>query len=157
VSLSPETLLPESDWDKKHRQMRTGVLGEGRYVECRPNPFDQTVTHTQHRSVCLARPLQACNICPHAAHTLVFKSQPDNSYEVVACPRWNTRTSRSEGNSPDSYVPVEVGTCRQRPFDLCNSCPTIDQVQDIGADKHKTGWYGRWHRFVSVDPEDADG
>lgn len=154
--LNPDTLLEETDWERKHRQLRTGVLGEGHHVECRPDPIDRSITQAQNRTACLTRPYASCSICPHSVFTLVFKAQPDDPYDVVACPRWRDAAAKQEGESPSSYVPVEVATCRQRPFDFCTSCPTRDQVSDIGADKHRDGWYGRWKRFVSDEMEDED-
>lgn len=110
----------------------------------------------QSRVICLTRPYQACSVCPHSMFTLIFKSQPDDPYDVVACPRWSDTPMKQNGEAPTSYVPVEVATCRQRPFDFCTSCPSRDQVLDIGADKHLDGWYGRWKRFVSDDQEDDE-
>lgn len=154
MSLNPETLLEEGDWDKLERQRRTGVLGVGVFVTCHPSLEDRTVQQTQHRAVCLTKPYVACTICPHQSFTLLFRSQPQDPYELLSCPRWRDETARLGGNAPDSYVPVERALCRERPFSFCPSCPSSDVLRDIGADKVRPGWYGRWRRFTT---ENDDG
>jgi len=154
--INPDSLLPESDEEAKDRQGRTGVLGNGINVWCRPDPYDPTIGQAQHRSVCLTRPYPACPTCLHATFTLVFKSQPLDPYELLACPRWRDDTERMTGASPEAYVPVERALCYQKPFPFCPSCPSSEVLIDIGADKVSPGWYGRWRRFTRGDEEDDD-
>jgi hypothetical protein len=157
VNISPETLQEEGDWEKRERQSRTGVMGNGLSVWCQPYPWDPGVGQQVHRAICLARPHPGCATCPHQSFTLIFKNQPPDPYQLLACPRWREgEKGRLEGKTPDSYVPVERAICLQRPFQFCSSCPTPEQLVDIGADKVRPGWYGRWHRFTS-DEEDQDG
>jgi TPP-dependent indolepyruvate ferredoxin oxidoreductase alpha subunit len=151
--LSPETLLEESDWERLERQRDTGVLGSGLHVVCRPDPTDAEVQQVQHRAVCILRPYLACSICPHQSFTLVFRAQPKNPYELVSCPRWKAEQDRIGGAAPDSYIPVERALCSERPFSFCPSCPSEDVLTDLGADKVRAGWYGRWRRFTTEETD----
>ena len=156
MNVNPDTLIEESDWEKRERQRRTGVIGNGQTVWCQPFPWDPSVGQVQHRSVCITRPHPACPTCPHSTFTLIFKAQPQDPYELLACPRWRGgEKDRMDGKPPDSYVPVERALCYQKPFEFCSLCPSSDVVSDIGADKVRPGWYGRWYRFTRE--EDRDG
>jgi hypothetical protein len=159
VNLNPDTLEDESDWERRERQIRTGVMGNGIIVWCRPDLLDSSVEQQQHRSVCLTRPYRACHGCPHSTFTLVFKSQPQDPYELLSCPRWRSgEGDRLKGSAPDTYVPVERALCYQRPYQFCTVCPSSDVLRDIGADKVSPGWYGRWRRFTKDDEfEEEDG
>jgi hypothetical protein len=148
VSLNPVTLVEEPDWEREERQAATGQLGNGINVSCRPDPYDPNIIQIQHRAVCLRRPYAGCFTCPHQAFTLVFRAQPYDPYEIIACPRWRTPADRIAGESPATYVPVERATCSKRPYDFCPSCPTKEAVEDFDADKVRPGWYGRWHRIM---------
>lgn len=152
--INPETLAEESDWAMLERQRRTGVLGTGLYVTCLPSLDDREVQQVQHRAVCLTKPYVACSICPHQTFTLIFKAQPYDPYELLACPRWRNEADRLKGDAPASYAPVQRAMCSERPFPFCPSCPTKEVLEDLGADKVRPGWYGRWRRFTS---EDEDG
>jgi hypothetical protein len=157
VSLDPYTLMEEDEEQSKERQRATGVIGNGTMVWCQPNVFDPTIGQVQHRSVCLTRPYASCRTCPHVSFTLVFKSVPEDPYELLACPRWRDgERGRLSKKPPDDYVQVERAFCRSKPFNFCPSCPSSDLLVDIGADKVRPGWYGRWHRFTSED-DDRDG
>ena len=156
MTLNPNTLLEETDEEKKDRQWRTGVIGNGTQVWCQPYPLDPSVGQSQHRAVCLTRPYPACSTCPHSTFTAVFNSTPQDPYDLIACPRWRGgERDRMDGKAPDSYVPVERVLCSQRPFLFCPSCPSSEVLVDIGADKVRAGWYGRWRRFTHE--EDRDG
>lgn len=156
MTLNPFTLLPESEEETQERQARTGVLGTGASVWCRPVQYDPTVVQVQHRAVCVTRPYSACTTCLHSTFTLVFKAQPLDPYQVLACPRWRDDTERTKGNAPDTYAPIERALCFDRPFPFCPSCPSSDVLEDIGADKVSPGWYGRWRRFTRGDEEEDD-
>jgi hypothetical protein len=156
VNLNPDTLEEEDDYERKLRQRDTGVLGNGISVSCRPDPYDLNIVQIQHRAVCLTRPFHGCTACPHQAFTLVFRSQPYDPYEMIACPRWREVTDRIKGESPHTYVPVERGLCSSRPFDFCPSCPSQDVLVDLGADKVRPGWYGRWQRIMKEMTERDD-
>lgn len=156
MNLSPETLLEESDSEKKERQVRTGVLGTGTIVVCRPDPEDPAVMQTQHRAVCLTKPYRGCAYCPHQSFTLFFRATPPDPYELFACPRWRSEGERLQGKPPESYVAVERATCSQRPFPFCPSCPTQEELVDLGADKVRAGWYGRWRRIMTSLAEEEE-
>jgi hypothetical protein len=127
-------------------------MGNGTMVWCQPYPWDPTIGQQQHRAACLLRPYPGCSTCPHQSFTLIFRSQPQDPYELLACPRWrNGEKDRLAGQPPDTYVPVERAFCYQRPFPFCSVCPESEQLVDIGADKVRPGWYGRWHRFTTED------
>jgi hypothetical protein len=147
-NISPDTLEEEGEEERRERQGATGVLGNGSSVSCRPDLYDPNIIQIQHRAVCLRRPYEACHSCPHLVFTLVFRAVPYDPYEIVACPRWRSPADRIKGESPASYVPVERVMCSQRPFDFCPSCPTQDVLVDLGADKVRPGWYGRWQRIM---------
>jgi hypothetical protein len=153
MSISPETLLEERESERRHRQARTGVMGAGLTVDCRPSLEDRMVMQMQNRSVCLYRPHPGCQICPHASFTLFFDAQK-NRYDQVACPRWDKAGSRLHGESPDSYRVVELATCEDRPFDFCASCPSMNEVAQFGADKAQPGWYTRWRRLARGDDDE---
>jgi hypothetical protein len=146
--ISPETLTEESELEARERQVRTGVLGAGTNVVCRPDPTDPSIMQTQHRAACLHHPFAGCAYCPHQTFTLIFKSVPADPYEILSCPRWGSEADRMNGSPPVSYVPVERALCSQRPFPFCSSCPTKEELDDLGADKGRSGWYGRWHRIM---------
>lgn len=160
VSLNPYTLEEEDEEERKERQRETGEIGDGKLVVCRPNPFDPEVTQVQHRAVCLTTPHIACPTCPHHSFTLVFKANPPNPYQLLSCPRWRSEEERLKGEPPEEYRTVERAFCSERPFVFCNQCPTPEEVEDLGADKVRPGWYGRWRRTLrelsDFDEEDDD-
>lgn len=155
MSLSPETLMEETEAEKKARQNRTGVLGTGHFVECRPVPEDPEVVQTQHRAVCLVKPHSACSTCPHSLFSLAFDTNKKSErLGLVACPRWTGQVGPVIEGAPDHYVSVEEATCETRPFLFCASCPSRVEVQKCGADKTKDGWFGRWKRLQAEEPDD---
>lgn len=156
MSLNPDTLVEEADWEKRERQRQTGVLGTGIAVVCRPDPEDPAIMQTQHRAVCLVRPYRGCAVCPHQTFTLVFKSNPPDPYQLISCPRWRNEGERLHGNPPVSYVPVERALCSERPFAFCSSCPPQDELVDFGADKVRPGWYSRWRRILTSIQEEEE-
>jgi hypothetical protein len=157
MTISPETLLPETEEERRVRENRTGVLRNGLNVLCFPNPEDPMVFQTQHRAACGHRPYAACPTCPHSTYTLAFKKDTrDEKYSLVSCPRWETEFARSEGQAPTGYVFTEVATCRLKPFTFCMSCPSKEDLQEVGADKTKPGWVGRWKRLRGPEDDDDD-
>ena len=148
MSLNPDSLTQESDWERLERQRITGVLGNGTHVTCHPDMYDPSILQIQHRAVCALRPLPTCGTCPHNSFTLIFRAQPLDPYERLACPRWGNERTRLSGAAPDTYVIVERALCSTRPFTFCNSCPPKDALEDVGADKVIPGWYGRWRRIM---------
>lgn len=154
MKLNPDTLLEESEFQRRLRQRDTGVIGNGLTVRCSPNE-DPAVVQFQHRATCLYQPYPACPRCPHAAFTLVFNPEV-NRYAQVACPRWASPADRLKGEDPERYVSVEVATCEKKPFDFCVSCPSVDEVADFSADKVRPGWYSRWHRISKELREEDD-
>jgi hypothetical protein len=153
-SINPDTLLEESEFQKKLRQRETGVIGNGLTVRCAPYE-DKTIVQFQHRAVCLYQPYQACPQCPHSNFTLIFNPEKDR-YAQVACPRWASPGGRMKGEDPEHYVPVEIATCEQRPFDFCSSCPSMEEVAECSVDKVSPGWYSRWHRLKKILSEEED-
>lgn len=144
-------MLEEGDDERRERQRITGVLGNGHTVSCFPNLEDPTVQQQQHRAVCLLRPYAACPFCPHSLFTLVLRSNPEERYETVACPRW----SGSIKEDPIRYDMTELATCEARPFDFCTSCPSKEELYSIyRTDKRREGWYSRWKRFSDDEPSD---
>jgi hypothetical protein len=156
VKLDPNTLLEESEFQRKLRQRDTGVIGNGLTVRCAPYE-DPTIVQFQHRATCLYRPYQACPQCPHSNFTLIFNPEKDR-YAQVACPRW-APGGREKGEDPEYYVPVELATCEKKPYEFCPSCPPVDEVADFSADKVSPGWYSRWHRLMKdmSEEEEEDG
>jgi hypothetical protein len=152
MRINPYTLMEDTEQDRKIRQRCTGEIGDGKTVVCLPDLNDRTIQQHQHRAVCLFRKYEACNTCPHNSFTLFFESDPFEKFRVVACPRWNSKGSQQRGKPPDIYVPMEVGTCRERPFEFCSSCPSISDLADMSLDKEQPGWFGRWSRLK----EDVD-
>lgn len=153
MSLSPETLLEEGELERRSRQTRTGVIGTGLTVTCHPSLEDRMVMQQQNRAVCIYRPHPGCQVCPHANFTLFFDAKK-NRYDQVACPRWDRAGARSHGESPDGYKIVEIATCEDRPFDFCNSCPSLSEVAQFGADKAQPGWYTRWRRLTKEEDDE---
>lgn len=149
MKVNPETLGEEDDYERKERQRRTGVLGNGLTVVCFPNPEDPLIQETRHRASCLSSPLPACQFCRHSSFTLFFDEQaPLVRYHMVSCPRWGNAGDRVRGKDPDYYVPVEAAACEKRSLEFCPSCPSEEElVQICSADKAKEGWYSRWRRF----------
>ena len=156
MNLNPYTLEEETEAEQKLRQKTTGEIGDGRLVMCRPNPFDPDIVQIQHRAVCLTTPHIGCATCPHRSFTLVFRANPPDPYELIACPRWRSEESRLKGDAPESYQKVERAMCSERPFVFCNQCPTKEQVADLGADKVRAGWYGRWRRILKELAEEDE-
>jgi hypothetical protein len=118
----------------------------GLFVSCRPYPEDPGVVEQRERAVCLHRPYPGCPYCPHAVFTLYFPERP-RRYDLVACPRWVSPTERVKDVDPNYYKHVELALCESKPFEFCCSCPSIQKVQSVGADKYAEGWYGRWRRY----------
>lgn len=129
----------------------TGPLPDATHVSCRPDPLDPSIIETRHRAVCVTKPYPGCITCPHSRFELVFTAQPQDMYEVIQCPRWGNEGHRYRGYPPDYYQPVERAMCLDRPFQFCSICPSQDELVDIGADKVRPGWYGRWRRFTKVE------
>jgi len=155
MSISPETLEEEPDDVKKERQRRTGVYGNGLHVLCRPDPYDMEVYQDQHRVLCITRPYQTCPTCPHSRFQLYFDANPQARFATVQCPRWERIGDRIKGMDPMEYETTEVATCNAKPFDFCPSCPKQGELVQIGADKQKSGWYGRWSSFTEEALEDG--
>lgn len=154
MTLSPETLLEEDDDERRERERRTGVIREGLLVICYPVPDDPDFIRKQHRAVCLTRPLPHCPYCPHSRFTLFFDSNPEARFQTVKCPKWEHNGDREKGMSPARYETAELATCESKPFDYCPSCPSQQELVQIGADKQADGWYGRWSRFRKEALED---
>lgn len=149
MTLNPVTLLEESDWERLERQRSTGVMGNGTHVICHPDIADPSIQQVQHRASCLSRPYPACFTgCPHQTFTLVFKEQQQDPFELLSCPRWSTERDRINGAAPDTYVTVEQALCQRKPYSFCNACPSKETLEEMGADKVRPGWYGRWRRFM---------
>lgn len=117
-------------------------------VSCFPETTDLTVIQRQHRAVCLFRPHLACSTCPHSEFVLAFNADKEARLQVVACPRWSQ--THLLGSPPDAYVATEISTCRAMPFEFCSSCPSSQEVEELGADKRTPGWFGRWQRLKKV-------
>lgn len=146
MNVSPETLSLETDEERAERQKATGVLGKGTHVECYPTE-DPYVVQIQHRSACLARPYANCQTCPHSQFTLFFREDPSYKSRVVACPKWLEAGARQRSQPPDEYLPAEVSTCESKPFEFCASCPSYEDLEEMGIEKVRPGWYGRWQRL----------
>ena len=122
-------------------------------VKCHPVLEDQMVVQDQHRLVCLTRPYQTCQFCPHQSFTLLFNANSGLALaEIVSCPRWEGAIR----GAPDYYVPTEVATCRDRPFSFCSSCPSSNEVAEFGADKREQGWFGRWSKNKAEEIANAN-
>lgn len=147
MGISPETLEEETFEQRKERERRTGVLGNGLHVLCFPVLGDPGITQVQDRLVCLTTPYQSCRFCQHGRFTLFFDADPVARLQVVQCPRWETAADRLVGKSPLEYVSCEIATCESRRFEYCPSCPSQKELVQIGADKQVPGWYGRWERI----------
>lgn len=160
MGINPYTLLPETVEEERERQRATGQIGNGVTVKCFPAPEDPEIMQLKHRVACHIKPYDVCSYCPHSSFTLIFKKRPREEAEaeerlMVACPRWGTIISRLQSRTPDTYVPVEVGTCKMRPFEACNECPTdLVELGKLGIDKTKDGWYGRWLRINKEEPDE---
>ena len=156
MSINPETLSEETSEEKARRLMYTGVVGEGKLVLCNPIPEEPTVEEMKSRAVCLTRPYSHCGACSHSNFSLVFRVDTrERLGQVVACPKWKRGVvDRFDGKSPDRYEPTEVSTCKKMPFEFCPSCPSSEVVANLGANKAKEGWYGRWHRLKKLELED---
>lgn len=154
MSISPETLIEEDDEERRAREKMTGVLGNGLHVVCQPVLEDPGVTRIQHRAVCLTKPLPSCPYCPHRRFSVFFNGDPTARFKMVSCPRWAGAGDRSQGKDPSSYVATELATCESKPFEFCPSCPSQEELVQIGADKQAGGWYTRWRRFREEALED---
>lgn len=158
MNISPETLKEEEDRERVERERRSGVLREGKLVECYPDPINAPdLTEVKSRVVCLTKPFAHCQICNHSSFSLIFRADAkERLSEVVMCPRWKNIVDRFDGKSPECYVPTEVSTCKNMPLEYCPSCPKAEEVQKYGANKSKDGWYGRWHRLKKLSFEDSN-
>jgi hypothetical protein len=158
MSLSPETLVEETEAERHEREGRTGELKTGHMVWCFPNPEDPEVVQQQHRAVCFQKPYAACPSCPHSRFSLFFDVEKKTERLcTLSCPRWQSEKEFLDGEAPDHYVPVEQATCEAKPFFFCPSCPSKKEVGQVGADKTRPGWYGRWSRLTeSNDGVDGD-
>ena len=154
MNFNPETLQEETSEERAQRQRQTGVLGNGLHVLCTPTE-DPEVTEIQHRISCLSRPYAACSRCRHSSFTLIFNGNPQVRFETVLCPRWKRDGDRVKGEKPSSYVPTELATCSEKPFEYCPSCPSREVLSKLEVDKTKDGWYSRYKRFTQEE-DDAD-
>jgi hypothetical protein len=147
MGINPDTLTEESDEERRERQRRTGVLGNGVTVICTPDLTQPDVTEVQHRAVCLVRPYPSCVSCRHGCFTLSFNANAQAKYEQVKCPAWCSPVDRLKGKSPSDYQSREIATCLEQPYEFCPSCPKREELSKLGIDKNKDGWYSRWQRF----------
>lgn len=156
MNLSPDTLALETDDERRERENRTGVLGDGRHVLCHPFLEDPGVSRLQHRLICLLRPHEACQTCPHRLFTLVFNADRESRFQVVQCPRWEQGiVDRYANRDPSHYVPTELATCEKQPFEFCPSCPSQPRLVELGLDKARAGWYGRFNRLTKEEDDDG--
>jgi len=158
VEISPESLNEETSEERQERFRRTGVIGPGKLVLCNPIPEDPGVTETKSRVTCLTRPYAHCGSCNHSNFSLIFRVDTrERLGQVVACPKWTRGlVDRTDGKPPDHYEPTEVSTCKKMPFEFCPSCPSIETVAKMSANKSKEGWYGRWNRFKKLEFDQDD-
>lgn len=156
MSISPETLVEEGDSERREREGRTGVYRNGLVVLCRPDPSDPEVYRRQHRAACISHPYPTCPSCVHGRFTLFFDGNPTSGFQVVQCPKWGSTSKRVRGDMPTSYEVTELSTCASKPFEFCPSCPSQNELVQIGADKQVAGWYGRWDRIRQEEFENHD-
>lgn len=141
---------------EKKEEAKVGNAKDGLTVECRPELNDPEIVQRQSRVMCLIKPYPACYSCQHSSFTILFKTDKEERYEQVSCPRWSNAAGRVKGESPDGYVSVEAATCSEMPFEFCPSCPSRKNVATTGADKSVPGWYGRWNRISKQEREGDD-
>lgn len=148
MAINPETLLEDSREEAIERERRTGSIGNGMKVWCRPYADDPEVVQQRDRVVCLVRPYEACKSCHHRLFTLFFDPERKKKMETpVACPRWEDN-GQEKGLNPSHYSFVTESTCVDvRPFGYCTSCPSAQKLVQIGMDKGTPGWYGRYSRY----------
>ena len=158
MNISPETLVEEEDLERILRERRSGVLREGKLVVCTPDPINSPdVTEVKSRAVCMCKPYPHCPSCRHSSFSLIFRSDhKERLRQVVMCPRWKNIVERLDRKPPEKYVPTEISTCKLMPFEFCPSCPPIEQVEKVRADKTKDGWYGRWLRLNRIELGEND-
>lgn len=145
-TLNPDTLQPASGDELRERQVRTGEIGDGRLVLCRPNLLDPEVVQQQSRAVCLTTPYAACLSCPHHRFEYVFALPLGDAW--VLCPRWE----REPGTGPpDHYVPVWLSECRAKPHSFCPQCPSQEELAELLTDKQKQGWLERFRKLTRED------
>ena len=95
----------------------------GRTVTChRWAPKSEAAPHQVTREVCLRKPDEVCQTCPHSR--FLVRIQVGIGNQAVACPRWKSETDWRLGDSPESYVIARRELClTQKPFDFCVECP----------------------------------
>lgn len=119
---------------------------KSRFVMCRPNPEDPSIVEARHRANCLVGIFPKCQTCNNRVFKLAF-NVPETKTEVVQCPRWKMPADRMKGVAPETYVPTELATCSEMPFEFCPSCPAKEKLAEMFVDKEAIGWYTRWERF----------
>lgn len=127
------------------------ILGDvSKYSNCRPVKEDPQIIEAKHKSMCLMRLRAECHTCPNSKFTLLF-DVPEKRLEQVMCPRWKDVRELWQGKNPESYSVTELATCKERPFPFCGSCPSVEELNELGIDKTKDGWVSRWKRFRDED------
>ncbi len=155
LNINPETLRDETDEEALGRRHQTRYIGNGHSVACHPVIEDPSIVESKHRGVCLLKPYAACSICVHSKFTLVFNANQTNvNLEQIKCPKWENNFPVKSGELPTHYVSMEIGTCLEKPFPFCGSCPSRDKLSKMYIDKNKEGWYSRFKRF---NKEEEDG
>ncbi len=154
-SLNPDTLLLTSGEDMQERQARTGEVGNGKVVWCRPDLTDPQLIRQASRSLCMATPYAACLSCLHHRFEIFFEA-PENGW--VQCPRW---TGESTG-PPAYYAPIWLSECHAKPFSFCPQCPSRSELVQLNTDKQKAGWLERYWKMtrdeeVEEDEDDDEG
>lgn len=141
--LNPDTLLPASGEELRERQARTGEVGDGKTVHCRPDLLDQNVVQQVSRATCAATPYAACLQCPHHRFEYIFALPASEDW--VLCPRWE----REAGTGPPSYyVPVWLSECRATPHSFCTQCPGREELAQLSTDKQREGWLERYRKLM---------
>jgi hypothetical protein len=146
--LNPDTLQLMSGEELRERQHRTGELGDGKTVDCRPDLTDPGIIRQSRRSTCAATPYLACHYCRHHEFEFIFEMPAE---DWVLCPRWN----REVGTGPPSfYVPVWLSECRAKPHSFCPQCPSREELAQLSTDKKKEGWLSRYGKLTKEDDDD---
>jgi hypothetical protein len=147
--LNPDTLQPASGEELRERASRTGEIGNGKTVLCRPNLLDPNVVEQVSRAVCVTTPYAACLSCPHHHFEYIFALPESDTW--VLCPRWNKEAGTGP---PDYYVPVWLSECRATPHSFCMQCPGQDELAQLSTNKQKDGWLERYRKLL-MEGEDA--